>query len=717
LVVKPPNSSPEPRASRSDDYEKIKREAAQRRRAASLEGRDIGDIPKVKNDKRRRKSQKSLRYHLECYYPHLFCLKFSADHLKLIAALEETARTGGQKAFAFPRGFGKTCISEGAMEWAVLHGLISFGVLVGATEPHAEEMLDSIKADFETNEALLEDFPEVCFPIWALEGIVNRCGGQLCGGERTRIQWTGKRIVLPTVAGSKASGAIIDVAGITGRIRGKKFKLEDGSAARPQFVIIDDPQTAESANSLTQITSRLKTIFGDILGLAGHKKRIAAICPCTVIRPDDVADQLLKRSEWRGQRTKMLQAFPTNEKLWDEYRSLRADGMGAEADGALGPGEGTKACNAFYKANRAAMDEGALASWPEAFDGDELSAVQHAMNLLIRDRESFFAECQSEPLPDETQTQEQLSVDEVCRKVSGLPKGTVPIGCQVLTAFVDVHESCLMFTAVAWEATFAGYLLDYGAFPDQQRSYFVLRDAQKTLALRYPGAALEGRIYAGLEELVDELLGRVWRRDDGAELRIERLLIDANWGKSTPTVKKFCRATKHARVVMASHGTYVGARSKQFADYHKKPGDVTGLNWRVPKAQGKEVRHVLWDTNWWKTKVRDCLRAPLGDAGCLALWGPKEKAAQHTLFAEHCTAEFSVKTQGRGREVDEWDQRPGRDNHWWDCLVGSAVAASMEGLEPPTSTIPSKAKRGPSPFAEKKRLSLSEIQAQRRRAA
>ena len=39
-----------------------------------------------------------------------------------------------------------------------------------------------------------------------------------------------------------------------------------------------------------------------------------------------------------------------------------------------------------------------------------------------------------------------------------------------------------------------------------------------------------------------------------------------------------------------------------------------------------------------------------------------------------------MKTQGRGRELDEWKLRtPGTDNHWLDCLVGSAVAASMQG--------------------------------------
>jgi len=39
-----------------------------------------------------------------------------------------------------------------------------------------------------------------------------------------------------------------------------------------------------------------------------------------------------------------------------------------------------------------------------------------------------------------------------------------------------------------------------------------------------------------------------------------------------------------------------------------------------------------------------------------------------------------VKTEARGRAVDEWKAKPGNpDNHWLDCLVGCAVAASMQG--------------------------------------
>ncbi len=124
------------------------------------------------------------------------------------------------------------------------------------------------------------------------------------------------------------------------------------------------------------------------------------------------------------------------------------------------------------------------------------------------------------------------------------------------------------------------------------------------------------------------------------------------------------------------------------------------------------------------------LAAPMGDPGCLALFGKaggwRPQAAgrtarisrasslqpgasslpDHQLLAEHLTSEYRVKTQDRGRTVDEWKLRvDGLDNHWLDCLVDCAVAASMQGaVLYGTDTRP----------APRRRIRLSELQGGRR---
>ena len=685
-----------------DPYEKLKDRARARNAAIALAGRDIGELTEVINSERKARAAADFRYFCDSYFPLTFHLPWSPDHLKVIAKIEQAVLRGGLFAMAMPRGSGKTTICECACIWAVLNGHRQFVCLIGSDEGHAMDMLESIKMELDGNDLLLEDYPEVVYPIQALDGIANRCNGQLYKGERTHIGWTAREIVLPTMPGSIASGAIIKVAGITGRIRGMKYKRADGRTVRPTLVVLDDPQTDESARSLSQCATRESVLAGAVLGLAGPGQKISGIMPCTVIRPSDMADNILSRDkhpEWNGERTKMVYAFPADDKLWQRYAEIRAEGM---RQGSAG-----EEATAFYQANRAAMDEGSIIAWPERFNHDELSAIQHAMNLKMQDEAAFFAEYQNEPLPAESAGDDELTPDQIAAKLNRMQRAHVPIGCNHVTMFVDVQGALLFYVIAAWEDDFTGYVIDYGTFPDQKRPYFTLRDARYTLSMATKASGLEGAIYAGLEQVTGTFLAREWRRDDGAMLRIERCLIDANWGASTDVVYQFCRQSAHAGIVIPSHGRFVGASSQPFTEYKRRPGDRIGHNWRMPNVHGKRaVRHVLFDTNFWKTFVHARLAVPMGDRGCLSLFG--DKPEQHRLLAEHLTAEYRVKTEGRGRTVDEWKQRPERgDNHWLDCLVGCAVAASMQGavlLGGESSGIP-----------KRERLSFSELQRSRRR--
>lgn len=681
----------------TDPYATLKERARARNAAIALAGRDIGELPAVMNPERKERASRDFTYFCEEYFPFTFHLAWSPDHLKVISKIEQAVLHGGLYAMAMPRGSGKTSICECACIWAVLYGHRDFVCLIGSDEGHAMDMLESIKTELDSNDLLLEDFPEVVFPIQCLDGIANRCSGQLYQGQRTHIGWTAKEIVLPTIEDSKASGAIIKVAGITGRIRGMKFKRADGHSVRPSLVVLDDPQTDESARSLSQCATRESVLAGAVLGLSGPGKKISGIMPCTVIRPGDMADRILDRDkhpQWQGERTKMVYSFPTNEKLWNRYAEIRAESLRAE--------RGLEDATEFYRQNKVEMDEGAVIAWPERFNYDELSAIQHAMDLKLQDEAAFFAEYQNEPLPEETPDDDLITADQVAAKVNRFQRGEVPTGCNHLAMFIDVQATLLFYVVVAWEDDFTGYVLDYGSYPDQKRQYFTLRDARHTLSLAAPRTGLEGAIYAGLETLTGNHLGREWQRDDGAAMRIERCLIDANWGNSTEVVYQFCRQSRHSAVLLPSHGRFVGASSVPFSEYKRKMGDRIGHNWRIPNVQGKRaVRHVVFDTNYWKSFIQARLAVPMGDRGCLSFFG--DKPDQHRLFADHITAEYRVKTEGRGRKVDEWKLRPeATDNHWLDCLVGSAVAASIQGAILPGTDAVAVTKRP--------RLKLSELQ-------
>jgi hypothetical protein len=648
---------------------------AKRSQAESQSGRDIAPLPRVKSGRRKQSCANSFRKFCETYFTQTFSMAWSPDHLKIIDKIEVAVLKGSLFAMAMPRGSGKTSLCETAALWAILYGHRNFICLIGASEDAAAQMLDSVKAEVESNDLLYADFPEVCHPIAKLDGIVNRASGQLYKGKRTHITWTAKEVVMPTMPKSKSSGAIIKCSGITGRIRGLKHKRTDGKSVRPDFVIIDDPQTDESARSPSQCATRENILATAILGLAGPGSKMSGVMPCTVIRRDDMADAILNREkhpEWQGERTKLVYKWPSNEDLWNKYAEMRADDLKADGDGSV--------ATEFYRKNQKEMDAGAAIAWEARFDPDEVSAIQHAYNLRLRDEAAFFSEYQNEPAIEEGSVG-LLTAEEIAEKVNGLKRLEVPQDAERLTAFIDIQSKVLYYAVTAWTPGFTGYVIDYGAYPKQSQQYFSLRSLNKTLQMVKRGAGLEGAIYAGLTALADQLHGVEYVRDDGAELSLDLTLIDANWGQSTDLVHQFCRNTKYRGKIMPAHGRYVGAASKSFNEYAKKKGERNGYNWRIPSVKGKRVvRHILFDSNFWKSFLQARFSQPIGDSGSLSLF--KARPSKHQMLADHVTAEYRTQTSGRGRSVDEWRLPPNKpDNHLLDCLSGCCVAASVVGCQ------------------------------------
>jgi hypothetical protein len=692
LFAKPDGPKPAAQQPAPRPYDARRERSLRAQAAQSKSGRDIGKIPRVRNAARKKKARASFKAFCESYFAEVFYLAWSPDHLKVIAKIEQAVTAGGLFAVAMPRGSGKTSLCERAALWAIVSGRRDFVALVGADEASAVERLAAIKSELESNDALADDWPEVCYPIRCLEGITHRCRGQLLNGKRTLIGWSQKQLILPTVPRSKASGAIVRVAGITGRLRGMKHSRHDGQTVRPSLVIVDDPQTDESAASVSQSTTREAVLAGAILGLAGPGRKMAGLLPCTVIKRGDMADRILDRDkhpDWQGERTQLVYEFPTEEKLWAQYGEIRADDLRAGGDG--------QAATEFYRANREAMDAGARVAWPARKHDDELSALQHAMNLRQQDEAAFFAEYQNDPA-DPTQAHGLLTAAEIAAKQTGYNAGDVPGDCHRLTAFFDCHDSLLYWLVAAWNQDFGGTVLDYGTWPKQADRYFTLRKARSTLRRKYRGHGKEAAIYAGLADLEAKILTRQFVRDDGAAFRVERLLIDA--GYLPDVIERRIRASDHAAAIMPSIGVGITAAQKPMAEYRRVRGDRHGHFWRIPVPPGpRRLRLAHLDANYWKTFIHARLSAPAGQRDSLAL--PK---GDHRLLADHLTAEYPVRTEGRGRAVDQWSLRPGGpDNHWFDCLVGAAAAASMLGTH----------LAGAEP-AKRPRVKLSELRGRRR---
>lgn len=676
----------------------------ERKKAAAAA--DIGEIPAVVDPARREVCSSSLLKFLETYFPASTGLSpFGADHRRAIERIQRCITDGGLFINLFPRGYAKTTISENSALWAVLYGHRRFVPIFGADSGSAAGNIDSIKVELAENELLAQDFPEVCHAVRALEGKVQRCASQTVNGKLTRIEWTADTLVLPTIEGSICSGSILTAKGIGAASRGMKHKRPDGTQQRPDFVLIDDPQTDESASTELQVNKRLDVIRKSILKLGGHGKKLAVVMNATVIKPDDLIERLLdakKFPAWQGERIKMVKSWATaNDTLWlGDYQRIRNTYHPEE----LGDQQRAhRDATDFYRRNRAGMDAGCLVSWDECYDRTtELSAIQHAYNALIDDGPEVFAsECQNEPLRPDAASDDSLKASEIAAKLNGVERGVAPADVSRVVVFIDVQKNALYWVACGFEEGFTGHVLDYDTWPEQRgRSYFAYKDIRRTIESVTKIKTLEASIYAALDILTGELMARDWQRADGANLKVERILIDAGWGDSTDTIYKFVRGSPHAAVLMPSHGRYVGATSRPFNDYQRKTGDRAGLNWRIPSVQGRRVsRFALYDTNFYKSFVQQRLRTPAGAKGCLSLFGDEQET--HRLFADHATAEKPTRVEAKGRVVVEWKLPPSRpDNHWLDGLVGCHVAASIQGV----------AVMQAAPVVKRRRVKYSEIQ-------
>lgn len=662
------------------------KEALENRRKATLErgratsrlGADIGEITKPVDPKRREACRLDLAKFLVEYFPQSTGLSpFSDDHNRVIGRIQDCILRGGRFINAVYRGFAKSTISENSLLWAMLYGHRRFGAIFAAEADLATKAITSIKLELAENDLLFEDFPEVCVPVRALEGKPQRCNSQTFGGRHTHIRWNADSVVLPSIPGGVASGSIIMSRGLTGSILGLRHKAPDGQQLRPDFVIVDDPQTRESAASPMQCQKRLEILSKSVLKLAGHTTSIACVVNATVIANDDMVDQLLDQRKfpaWQGERIPMVRQWSTrHEDLWlGKYRELRntfnKDTVGDQA-------RAHKDANDFYAKNRAAMDDGCLVSWQSCFDPEtEAGAIQHAYNALIDDGDDVFAsEFQQKPLANAAQSA-AIGQEDVRSKVVNVPRWVIPAGLETLTAFCDVQEKLLYWAVLGWGPQLRGHVVAYGTYPEQARSYFTLRDARKTLVKAAGGASLEAAIHAGLGKVASEILDREFSREtDDAVVRVSQMFIDANWAQTAGVVRDFARRSQWGPRVLPTHGRFVGASGSTLSDRKAERGERVGANWRTSTINRQ--RHILYDTNAWKTFLAARFKLPLGD-----LQGITIHAGAHEMLCEQLASEYPTRVEAKGRVVDEWRLMPGRDNHWLDCVVGAAVAASYTGL-------------------------------------
>jgi hypothetical protein len=174
---------------------------------AARAARDIGELPRQRFLNRRR-AEAELEEFCRRYFPHRFFRAWSRPgplDSDVFEVVERVVQGGVTHVAEGDASDGHSTLIELAAIWAALTGRRKRIAIVGPTTADATQKLQRIKDELENNWRLSEEFPEVCVPI------SKRCDGQTFRGRPTNIVWMDSKIVLPTVAGSLASGAAIVV--------------------------------------------------------------------------------------------------------------------------------------------------------------------------------------------------------------------------------------------------------------------------------------------------------------------------------------------------------------------------------------------------------------------------------------------------------------------------------------------------------------------------
>ena len=232
----------------------------------------------------------------------------------------------------------------------------------------------------------------------------------------------------------------------------------------------------------------------------------------------------------------------------------------------------------------------------------------------------------AEPWED---TKLKTNADLVLERQTALQEYTVPEWAKVLTAGVDVQETCVYWTIRAW----GNYLTSQNIAHGQAGSF---AEVERIMNLQY------------------------LREGTGDPLVVALALIDS--GDNTDLVYDFCAS--NSDWAMPSKG------SSHPMDTHFR---LSKVNRTDSKAYGMPL--AIIDTGKYKDMIAGRMRKENG-TGSWMVYAGCDRTYADQVTAEH---KINVKTAG-GRTVQSWVLKTSHgDNHFLDCEVYAMCAADMIG--------------------------------------
>jgi hypothetical protein len=290
------------------------------------------------------------------YFSHFFFRDFSPLHETLASEYERiTLQRGVHLNIVAPRGNAKTTWAQIKIIKSICEATEHYILIISDTGVQAANILDTIKMELESNEALRRDYP---LPT------------------STGAVWNNLRV-------ETANGICIEALGTGQKIRGKKFKQY-----RPSLIILDDPDNDEDVRSPTTRLQHIEWFNKALLKCGDTDTNIVVVG--TMLHRECIVGHLEKRPDFITIKFQSIMSWPTNMALWSEWETLYWSSA-VTLKGGKSERKTTEA-DLFYELNYDAMNAGAEVLWAPLEDLITLMKMRAASGHA-----AFQSEKQNDP--------------------------------------------------------------------------------------------------------------------------------------------------------------------------------------------------------------------------------------------------------------------------------------------------------------------------------
>ncbi len=337
------------------------------------------DIDPEASRLRRERAILDYKFFCETYFPHYVPTPYFSLFQQFIFKRFPEVIDGpadGRDVDEAPRGEAKsTYVTQLGGLWCIcratyIEALIKAGKLpakarkhmigvVMNTEEQSIEMLESIKAELDTNPRLAMDFPDAVGRgrVWQITTAITS------NNIKIRIGGTGKKM------------------------RGMKH-----GPHRPDLIFLDDLENDENVRDKAQRDKVQDFVLKAVLGLAGPAGGMDVFWVGTSLHYDAAINRVSRKPGWRRRVFKSIMQWPDRMDLWEKWEGIYTQGSDDDEAKAAAEAEAL----AFYQANQALMDAGAVVSWPE------VRPLYRLMCMRATDHDAFNQEQQNEAGNDDT---------------------------------------------------------------------------------------------------------------------------------------------------------------------------------------------------------------------------------------------------------------------------------------------------------------------------